>query len=121
MDRRGSVSCTRGNQLGGNQSRFRTQDVLPAGQSINQSSKRPTSSLQGNSEDQVPIGGNCRDRMNGTDSLAPARSALAVRWLRPDSFRRFPSDSSYSIKFRPHVSNNESRNRGISFPVFLPS
>jgi hypothetical protein len=28
------------------------------------------------------------------DSLAPARSALAGFWLRPDSFRRFPSGSS---------------------------
>src|SRR5579864_3616831 len=31
-----------------------------------------------------------------SDSLAPARSALAGLWLRPDSFRRFPSGSSPS-------------------------
>jgi hypothetical protein len=31
------------------------------------------------------------------DSLAPARSALAGLWLRPDSFRRFPSGSSPSF------------------------
>jgi len=28
------------------------------------------------------------------DSLAPAHSVLADLWLRPDSFRRFPSGSS---------------------------
>src|SRR5579871_675378 len=31
------------------------------------------------------------------DSLAPARSALAGFWLRPDSFRRLPGDSSHKI------------------------
>jgi hypothetical protein len=31
------------------------------------------------------------------DSLAPARSALAGFWLRPDSFRRLPGGSSHKI------------------------
>ena len=34
------------------------------------------------------------------DLLAPARSALAGLWLRPHSFRRFPSGSSLEISTR---------------------
>jgi hypothetical protein len=35
--------------------------------------------------------------LDGTDSLAPARSALAGFWLRSDSFRCLPGGSSHRI------------------------
>jgi len=37
------------------------------------------------------------------DSLAPARSALTGLWLRPHSFRRFPSGSSPLISIQNSV------------------
>ena len=52
------------------------------------------------------FGATSRDTGFLVDSLAPARSALAGLWLRPNSFRRFPNGSS-------HVSS------GVWRPAFI--
>src|SRR5208282_2828266 len=41
------------------------------------------------------VGATRRDLGLLVDTLAPARSALADLWLRPNSFRRFPNGSSH--------------------------
>src|SRR5262249_54522833 len=42
-------------------------------------------------------GANGRSGLARSRSLAPARSALAGFWLRPDSFRHLPGGSSHKI------------------------
>jgi hypothetical protein len=55
--------------------------------------------VQRSTKDQIPKFTGARCNFRAMDSLAPARSALAGFWLRPDSFRRLPGGSSHKIGF----------------------